>query len=144
MIDHTPEAIIQRLNLSPLPVEGGYFRFLTYFGESSGCIYFLITADSFSRLHALTEDEMYFFLEGDPVEQTIVHPDGHIEKRILDIFHRDSLIKKNCYQALQIKEPQLGYALVTTVMNPSYREEMFRLGADDPTIREIKELAPLL
>lgn len=144
MKERTAQEVIQQLELQPLPVEGGYFRFLTYFGESSGCIYYLVTADSFSCLHSLTEDEMYFFLEGDAVEQTIVYPDGRMEKRILNGENRDSLIEKNCYQATKIREPRLGYALLTTIMNPSYRDEMFRMAKDDPAIRENEVLRGLM
>lgn len=39
--------IINRLKLTPLDGEGGYFRFLHEFGEGSGSIYYLVTDDSF-------------------------------------------------------------------------------------------------
>ena len=54
--------IINRLKLTPLDGEGGYFRFLHEFGEGSGSIYYLVTDDSFSHLHALSSDELWFFL----------------------------------------------------------------------------------
>ena len=87
---------------------------------------------------------MYFFLEGDAVEQTIVYPDGRMEKRILNGENRDSMIEKNCYQATKIREPRLGYALLTTIMNPSYRDEMFRMAKDDPAIPENEVLRGLM
>ncbi len=71
------EEIIRRLNLKPLPMEGGYFR-ETYranetisasvlpqrFGGDrsfSTAIYYLLTADTFSALHRLPSDELFHF-----------------------------------------------------------------------------------
>ncbi|MGN0906794.1 MAG: cupin domain-containing protein, partial [Bullifex sp.] len=89
--------IIKRYDLSPLPGEGGYFRFIDTFGENSGCIYYLITPDTFSSLHKLTDDEMWFFLEGGEAEQLIIHPDGREEVRTLSSVSRSSLVKSGCF-----------------------------------------------
>lgn len=138
------QEVICRLQLQPLVGEGGFFRFQSAFGENSGYIYYLITPEDFSHLHSLTVDELYFFLVGDAVCQTIVHPDGTVEKHILDAFHRDYVVPKNCYQASRLAEPKLGYALVATVMNPSYQQEMYRAGKDDEKMRSLAAAAELL
>ena len=91
MTDKAKE-IIKKLCLSPLQGEGGYFRFVQEFGEKSGYIYYLVTEDTFSHLHLLDTDELWFFLEGDEAEQTIVDEKGSIERRVLDSDHRDSLV----------------------------------------------------
>ena len=136
--------IIKRLDLSPLPQEGGYFRFVKQFGNEAGMIYYLMTADAFSHPHSLTEDETWIFLEGDSIEQTTVSPDGVISKVVLGPANRISVVGKGCFQATRIAEVREGYALVSTVMSPRYNDEMYTHGASVPRIREIKELEDLL
>ena len=136
--------VIKRLNLSPLPQEGGDFRCVKQFGNEAGMIYYLMTADAFSHLHSLTEDETWIFLEGDSIEQTTVSPDGVISKVVLGPANRISVVGKGCFQATRIAEVREGYALVSTVMSPRYNDEMYTHGASVPRIREIKELEDLL
>lgn len=88
------QQIIELLDLRPLPVEGGYFR-QSYHSDAellpealppeyqrphplSTVIYYLLTdePDSFSALHRLPTDEVWHFYLGDPVELTLLHPDG--------------------------------------------------------------------
>lgn len=87
----TAEEIIGKLNLRPHK-EGGWFaeswrspeRLAAnalpqrYFGARSlsTAIYYLITPDSFSRLHRLRSDEIFHFYLGDPVEFLLLGPDG--------------------------------------------------------------------
>lgn len=79
----TTRDIIEYLDLSPLPIEGGYFR-RTYFksgssnsGVSTSAIFYLLTPDTCSLLHRLPKDEMYHFYLGDPVELLILdHEEG--------------------------------------------------------------------
>ncbi|MBS7379462.1 MAG: hypothetical protein KIG41_07570 [Sphaerochaetaceae bacterium] len=47
--------IIEKLSLEPLEGEGGYFRFLKEYGNGAGCIYYLVTEESFSHLHLLSQ-----------------------------------------------------------------------------------------
>lgn len=42
----------------------------------STCIYYLLTADSFSAMHRLKGDEIYHFYLGDPVEMLNLYPSG--------------------------------------------------------------------
>lgn len=75
--------IIRRLDLKPLPLEGGYFRetyrssdLLPATGKSSStAIYYLLTPDTFSALHRLPTDEVYHFYLGDPVELVQLGPE---------------------------------------------------------------------
>ncbi len=90
----TAREVIERLDLVPLPGEGGYFR-QTWVsadrleagtlgpryprGKAAGtAIYYLVTdaADGFSALHRLPTDEIFHFYLGDPVEQLLLAPDG--------------------------------------------------------------------
>lgn len=138
------EELISKLELQPLEPEGGYYRFITEFGNGAGMIYYLMTEHSFSHLHSLTEDETWIFLEGDPVEQTTVSPDGVVSRTVLDADNRISVVKKGFFQATKLAEAKQGYALVSTVMNPRYRDDMYKHGASVPKFRTIKELEDLL
>ena len=138
------DELIRNLALEPLPREGGYFRFISGFGNGAGTIYYLMTESAFSHLHSLTEDESWFFLEGDTVEQTTVSQDGTISRTILGPENRTSVVEKGCFQATRIAEPEAGYALVCTVMSPRYNDDMYTHGADVEWLREMKELEDLL
>lgn len=86
------QQIIERLQLAPLTMEGGYFR-ETYrstlsvpggmlprgYGEErsvSTAIYYLLTPDTFSVIHRVRSDEVFHFYGGDPVEMLQLSPDG--------------------------------------------------------------------
>ena len=69
--------LIATLRLEPLRQEGGYFR-QTWSGESGSAILFLITAENFSALHRLAQDEVWHFYAGDAVEHLHLDPSsGH-------------------------------------------------------------------
>ena len=88
----TAHEIIQRLDLKPHR-EGGYFAEVwrspdklavnalppRYSGSRSlsTSIYYLLTADTFSRMHRLRSDEVFHFYLGDPVEMLLL---GHEQK----------------------------------------------------------------
>ena len=88
----TADDIISILKLKRHPVEGGYFS-ETY--RSGGmisreclpkgysgprafgtCIYYLLTAGTFSAIHRLQSDEIFHFYLGDPVEMLQLSGDG--------------------------------------------------------------------
>jgi predicted cupin superfamily sugar epimerase len=88
----TAEEIIAWLKLKPHPKEGGFFSETYRAGETipanvlpsrySGprafgtCIYYLLTASTFSAMHRLQSDEVFHFYLGDPVEMLQLWPDG--------------------------------------------------------------------
>jgi predicted cupin superfamily sugar epimerase len=86
------QEIIERLGMSPLREEGGYFveiyrseeaipkqalperyRSKRSFGTA---IYYLLTPDTVSALHKLESDEIFHFYLGDPVTMLQLHSDG--------------------------------------------------------------------
>lgn len=92
------QAIIDHLELQPHP-EGGYFK-ETY--RSSGmipsealgtdyqgarhystCIYFLLTANSFSAFHRINQDEFWHFYDGQPLELHMISLEGEYSKVII-------------------------------------------------------------
>ena len=140
----TIKEIIELYDLQPLPEEGGYFRFVSEFGANAGLIYYLITEDSFSRLHSLTQDEAWFFLEGDALEQTVVHPDFKIERRLLGENNRISIVRGGCFQATRVKTLSSGYALTATVMSPRYEDSMYTHGAGVKELLAMEELKEII
>jgi predicted cupin superfamily sugar epimerase len=88
----TAREIIERLQLVPLTIEGGYFRetyrarlmisaaalFANYGGKRnvSTAIYYLLTPETFSAIHRVKSDEVFHFYAGDPVEMLQMGPDG--------------------------------------------------------------------
>lgn len=88
----TAQEVIDRLQLVPLTVEGGYFRETYrskfaipgdalpagYGGERnvSTSIYYLLTPETFSVIHRVRSDEMFHFYAGDTVEMLQLWPDG--------------------------------------------------------------------
>jgi len=80
------------LGLRPHP-EGGFFletyrsaeAIATSRGERAAAtgILFLVTADSHSRLHRLTSDELWVFQGGLPLELATLAPDGGVVRQVL-------------------------------------------------------------
>lgn len=93
------EYIKRKLQLEPLPMEGGYFResyrsrtqlngecLPGMYGAArslSTGIYYLLTPDTFSALHRLPGDEIFHFYMGDPVEMLQLHPGGRTGRIVL-------------------------------------------------------------
>jgi predicted cupin superfamily sugar epimerase len=88
----TAQDIIDRLQLVPLTIEGGFFRETyrsavsvsasalpgQYGGDRnvSTAIYYLLTPDTFSAIHRVKSDEVFHFYAGDPVEMLQLEADG--------------------------------------------------------------------
>jgi predicted cupin superfamily sugar epimerase len=86
------EEIIALLKLKPHPKEGGFYSETYRAGETipasvlparyagprafGTCIYYLLTASTFSAMHRLQSDEIFHFYLGDSVEMLQLLPDG--------------------------------------------------------------------
>lgn len=92
------EEVIKKLGLVPLPEEGGFYketykdpRFIdkTSLPHHDGkrcystCIYYLITPEEFSGLHAVKSTEIFHFYAGDPVEMIQITPTGSLSKVLI-------------------------------------------------------------
>ncbi len=59
------QTLIEQLGLEPLPGEGGFFKRVHSFMKEDrllgSVIYYLITEESYSSLHYLSTDEVWFF-----------------------------------------------------------------------------------
>ena len=88
----TARGLIERLQLVPLPVEGGWYRetwrsadvwphaaLPPRYGHdkhAATAILYLLTDEACSLLHRLPTDELYCFHDGDPVEMLMLEPGG--------------------------------------------------------------------
>ena len=146
------EDIIQRLQLQPLPVEGGFYR-ETYRGAetlaglvsrdpsagerlSATAIYYLLHGRHVSALHRLVRDEVYHFYLGEPVEVLLLYPDGtdavHLLGHDLEAGQLlQLLVPGGVWQGLCLSPASAapgGFALMGTTMAPGFDPSEFALG----------------
>ena len=139
---HTAQQLIAFYNLKPLAVEGGLFA-RTYLSDESiasealphrytqahpfgTAILVLFTdhADSFSALHKLPTDEVYHFYMGDPIELTLLHPNGQTELVTMghDVLRSQKIqhvVSRGVWQGSRLLSGG-QYALFGTSMSPGY------------------------
>lgn len=149
--EFTVEQLVAKLGLQPLPGEGGLYRetyrsaetipgsalAARYEGQARLCgttILYLLTdqPDSFSALHRLKTDEVYHFYLGDPLEMTLLHPNGAFEQVVLgqDVFNGQQVQAVAPAGAWQGSRLARGgrFALVGTSMAPGFSPADFELG----------------
>ena len=135
--------IIRKLELIPLAQEGGLVK-QTYVSDfragedavgSDRCgtaIYYMLTGNAFSHMHKLTDDEMYHFYLGDPVELLELFPDGTWKVTVLgqdltagqEVQH---LVKAGTWQGSRLVPGGTG-ALLATTNWPGYTDETYTHG----------------
>lgn len=136
----TARDIIEYLGLSPLPIEGGYFR-RTYFksghsnqGVSASAIFYLLTPGTRSLLHKLPKDEMYHFYLGDPVELLMLDDHGGaryiLGSDILAGQRMQLVVPADSWQGSRL----LGdgqFALMGTTMCPAFVDQDLEMADSD-------------
>lgn len=131
--------IIAKLNLQPLPGEGGYFRrFYTHPRQLEGsasrlasAIFFLITKTSFSAMHRLASEELFHFYEGHPAQMLQLDPAGGGRIFKLGSGHeRAVVVPGGVWQGMRLEDdaPEDAYALFGVSVHPEFRDEEFELG----------------
>lgn len=89
---HSKDYYVKELGLLPHP-EGGYYKEMYRSQESIAAlpvryagsrnfgtsIYFLLGSKDRSKFHRLQSDEIWYFLDGAPVDIHMIFPDGHWE-----------------------------------------------------------------
>ena len=144
----TASEIIDKLQLEPLPNEGGYYRETWrsshklsipclpsgFAGERclETCIYYLITPDSFSQMHKLPSPEIWHFYLGDSAEQIRITPDGSVEKIMLgnNIAENQQLqiaVPANTWQGTRLMEGG-KFALFGTTVSPGFEFQDYAAG----------------
>jgi hypothetical protein len=83
------ETLIRTLALQPHP-EGGWYREVHRSTETlelprgtrttSTAIHYVLPAGSFSALHRVASDEIWSWIDGDPLELSLLHADGRYEQ----------------------------------------------------------------
>ncbi|MEO9511317.1 MAG: cupin domain-containing protein [Flavobacteriaceae bacterium] len=148
---------IERFNLSPHP-EGGYFK-ESY--RSSGeiaktslnaayktkrnystCIYFLLTSDTFSAFHRITQDEIWHFYSGSPIKIYIISEDGEYSEQIIGTNFAEGQVPQfvvpgNHWFAAKTIDPN-SHSFVGCTVSPGFDFEDFDL----PSQKELLEKFP--
>jgi uncharacterized protein len=123
------ERVARLLGLTPLPEEGGLFRW-TYVDAHSSAIYYLVLAPDFSALHLLSGTETYHWYAGSALRLLLLHPDGRVsEPRLgpdLDAGERPQIAV--AAQTWQGSAPAGAWTLAGTTMAPPFDWSGFRLG----------------
>ena len=151
--------IIERLQLEPLPLEGGYYRrnYETsqtidlgkgYTQPLGTGIYFLLTSESFSALHWLIEDEVYHFYLGDPVELFELSSEVGLKRTVLGqgLANEQNVqypVFKNSWHGSRLIEGG-RWALLGTTMAPGFTWEDFKLGNRKELISEYPEFQKII
>lgn len=154
--------LIRRLNLAPLPIEGGYFRQTWVSGDlvsipryasprpAGTAIYYLLTSDpdSFSAMHRLATDEVYHFYLGDPVEMLLLPGNAPGERVVLGpgFFagqHVQYVAPRYVWQGSRVL-PGGRFALLGTTMAPGFDPADFTLGNRAQLLRQFPAHADLI
>jgi len=127
----TASDLIDLLSLSPLPLEGGFYR-ETYRSAHSTAIYYLLTSDTFSAMHRLRDDEVYHVYLGDPVELLQLEPGG--ASRVVTLGadlaagqQVQHVVPAGVWQGSRLATGG-AMALLGTTMAPGFAFEGFELG----------------
>jgi predicted cupin superfamily sugar epimerase len=151
------------LGLEPHP-EGGYYletyraaqTIPTPGGErpASTAILFLVTAESVSRLHRLSSDELWVYQGGLPLELVTIAPDGELRRRVLGDqgapdWLPQALVPAGSWQGARLAggphEPAHdAWALASCVVTPGFDFADFELGDRDALLAEHGEHAQLI
>jgi uncharacterized protein len=144
----TPEWIIEKFQLEPLPVEGGLFQ-RHYAAEElvphhalpgrytrpklfGSAICYMHTAQTRSLLHRLKTDEIYHFYNGDPVVLVLLYPDGAHEVVTLGQDYAAGhmpfcVVPRGVWQGSCLVQGGT-WALMGITLAPAYDEDDFELG----------------
>lgn len=143
------EEIIAALGMEPLTGEGGMWKKMFRSDEPLpdglfparkgphvlyGSILYLLTRESFSRMHRLPTDEIWHFYLGATCETLVLCPDGTGYVNLLghDILHGErvtALVPRHCWQGTRIVGAG-EWALLGTTMAPDYEQIDYEDGTE--------------
>jgi predicted cupin superfamily sugar epimerase len=143
----TVEQIVALLGLEALPVEGGLIR-QSWRGEAAVAadgstrplgtvIYGLLTDEpgSFSAIHRLPIDEVWYFHAGDPLQLLLLQPDGSVGRPVLgtDLVagQRPQVVVPAGVWMGATVAPGGTYTLFGTSMAPGFTERDYEGGGLD-------------
>jgi predicted cupin superfamily sugar epimerase len=163
MLMVTAAEIIERLNLVPLTIEGGYFRETyrsqiafaagalpaEYNGPRSACtaIYYLLTPETFSAIHQVKSDEVFHFYAGDAVEMLQLEPGrGRIVMIGNDLAAGQEpqlVVPGGLWQGCRLK-PGGKWALLGCTVAPGFDYEDFTAADRASLVAEYPEFAEFI
>lgn len=144
----TPEFLIEKFQLEPLPIEGGLFwRYYsadeniphaalppryTHAKLFSSAICYMHTPQTRSLMHRLKSDELYHFYLGDPVTLVLLYPDG--SQRVVTLGSDYAagqlpffVVPRDVWQGSRLIENG-KWAFMGTTVAPAYDDDDFELG----------------
>lgn len=141
------EALIARLGLGPLPVEGGWFV-ESHRSAASTAIYYLLTPDTFSAIHRLGSEEVFHFYSGDPVEMLLLYPEGLHRTVTLgsDVLSGQSpqvVVPAGVWQGCRLVAGG-RYALMGTTVAPPFSFDVYQAGQRDDLIRQYPDCEEMI
>lgn len=138
------EELIESLALQAHP-EGGFFSETYRSAEVTGdrnlatSIYFLITGNHVSNFHRIKSDELWYFHEGDSLTVHSLVDGKHIERH-LGVARGDErpfqVVPKGEIFGSCIREPKLGYSLVSCAVAPGFDFRDFELFPTDVLLKD--------
>ncbi len=149
------EDVIKKLELKPLPEEGGYYR-ETYRSNvyvksqtgkefpdgrvASTAIFYLVTPEEYSALHRISGDEVFHFYAGDPVEMIQIDESGELSRIAMgsDFMHGQQLqvvVPGGVWQSLRLKEGG-QWALLGTTVAPGFEFADFEVAKRDQLLNQ--------
>lgn len=160
---NSSQQIIEYLHLQPHP-EGGFFK-ETYrssenipasglpedYGGSrsvSTCIYFLLTADTFSAFHRVRQDEAWHFYTGSPLKIHTIDPEGNYSETLIgnNFAHGEApqhVVPGGHWFGATVVEP-VGFSLVGCTVAPGFDFADFELAQRDELIERFPEHRDLI
>ena len=158
------ERIIEFFGMKPLSDEGGFY-IETYRAceriERSGlgdrydgprcfstAILYLLTAESFSRLHRVSSDEIFHFYLGSPVSMLQLPPNGGgrlvtLGSDILNGEKPQVIVKAGTWQGAFVREGA-DFALMGCTVSPGFEFADYQRADRDELIRLHPEMAELI
>ena len=139
--------IIRLLRLEPLTVEGGFFHetyrspqkieLPLYRGPRSlaTAIYYLLTPETFSRMHRVPGEEIFHFYLGDPVEMLQLGENGTgeiitIGQDIVAGMKLQHIVPGGRWQGARLRAGG-KFALLGTTMSPGFEYEDYEAGGEE-------------
>jgi hypothetical protein len=144
----TADEVKALLQLEPLRMEGGFFRETyrsrwmispDYLPEGmrgmhsiGTAIYFMITPESFSRLHRVPGSEIFHFYMGDPVTMLQLLPDGSHQTLTIGTdlgngARPQVIVRGNTWMGCKLA-PGGKWALMGTTMSPGFAQSDYEGG----------------
>ena len=147
------DALRDRFDLEPMPLEGGYFR-QTWRGvedengrPAATAILVLLSAadDQFSAMHRLPTDEVWHFHSGDPVELLLLNESDRSHRKVLIgdpmADHSPQLVVPAGTWMGGRPVGDLGWSMFSCTMTPGFMDADYEGGDRDELIERFPDAA---